>query len=202
MTTAAFDIRVKEEFSPEVIRPGYTSLTLYTHRDLPTQNKVVGDVAQVLPVMNSANPTKQDMSLILHKQKIGFFLWKPGKECLSHEFKFKKQVGTGEHRRWVPAESVYGCKWCRERQLTNGSEGEAALETDSDVTVSEPSLTSEEEVSPALPPTAPKFKFPCPLCVDGGSDTEQGFKVHMGLKHSSTPKRSTRRKAGAGRRKK
>ena len=188
-------------FSPQLRAMGASEfggtklVKLYTHRDLPSQNKVAGDVVTEWPIQNPLYPNSQDRAGMAANAKLGFFHFPAGEECLKHEFKFRQQVGKGEHRRWVPAPSVYGCKWCRERQLNTGSEGTGEQVETKDI--EQPSLSAELPNDPGSSPTATEAvkQFPCPLC-SWGANTEQGIKAHFTKEHSSNPKRKTRKGAG------
>lgn len=198
-------------------RAGYADLIgfddpqvkLYTHKPIPSQGREVGDVVMQRGVRDPKNPSVEEMAFFIRKQKHGMFTWTP-EECMTKAFYDSREIGRGQEKRIKDMPAVHGCRWCRSRN--NGSEGAGV---GSSATSEQPSQVTEQ---PGPPPTANEVlsslteektpevvtkAYPCPLC-DGGAETETGFKTHMTLKHTSTPKKRGARstKASAGRKEK
>lgn len=179
---------------------------LYAHKPIPSQGVKVGDVVTTKRVIDPKTLNEEERWYFVKKQRYGWFTWHPD-QCLQKEFWNSKEVGRYQERHMQKLPPTMGCRWCRSRN--NGSEGagEQGLseQPSSPNDPGSPSAANqvlaalEDEVAPptsAPEPEAASKPYLCHSCPER-FETGQGMKVHIGLKHSSTPKkRGTRKSAG------
>lgn len=126
MTTLPVDIQHKDALA----RQGYAIsqwigfadhwIPFYAHH--PVSDKQVGDIVWRLRVGNPKTLNNAEANTVAKQAANGYFMWKPGEECMSHTFKdiiLKKRPGGGEER--SVGEPYKGCRWCRERSTSSST---------------------------------------------------------------------------------
>lgn len=89
-------------------------IPLYTHH--ADGGMALGDVAFKMRVGNPKSLNNMEANFLARKAAKGYFLWKPGPDCIARTFKsftFKPRPLGGTER--IDAEPTKGCQWCRER---------------------------------------------------------------------------------------
>jgi len=115
-------LSVDAENQVELSRQGYSihqwigfddhMIPLYTHR--PVSDKKTGDVVFKVRVGDPRTLNNGEATYLAKKAAQGFFIWKPGEECMKRTFKnieFKKRPLGGMEK--IEHEPTHGCAWCR-----------------------------------------------------------------------------------------
>ena len=169
-------------------------IPLYTHH--ADGGMALGEVAFNMRVGNPKSLNNMEANFLARKGAKGYFLWKPGSDCLARTFKsftFKPRPLGGTER--IDAEPVKGCQWCREKETTNPKPAEP-------VAVSDVPPVAALTAAPA--PSIPAFDvLHCRSCVevfigDNAALERRGHEVrHRTNKASTVRKPRTPRKGSA-----
>lgn len=156
---------IAQDNAHELSRQGYAisewigfdvhEIPLYTHH--AGTGVVLGDVVFKMRVGNPKSLNNMEANFLARKGAKGYFLWKPGPDCMARTFKdfeFKPRPLGGVER--IEHEAHKGCCWCRERQ------GQT-LPTEAVVATGIPPPAS----TAVPPPSVPTFDvLHCPDCTE------------------------------------
>jgi hypothetical protein len=161
-------------------------IPMYTHMD--STNARVGDVVFSARVSNPKSLNNMEANFIARKGAKGYFMWKPGEECMKHTFKdfeFKPRPLGGVEK--IEHPSYRGCKWCRERAaaITTAPEPvHAVVPPDSVNTPPAPALPTEDVLHCREEGCAEIFT---------GERAEQDRRLHLRRVHNQLSPRTARR---------
>lgn len=138
-------------------------VTLYCHTDNPQQLPTIP-----FRVGNPAQIDNAEADLLNRKMSVGYFPWTRD-ECLERTYQLEWNAAKEERGMIVPIGKVkgkeqHGCPWCRERQNSIESEGEAV---ETSPKPDQDAVFSESSASQTSPPS-PKAVLESVVCTECG----------------------------------